>query len=167
MCLYRLLCRSALILLILLPVNLYALPQTGKPAPDFKTVTTSGQTVTLDNYKNRVLLLDFFASWCIPCRTSVPHLVELNRKYGKQGFQILGISADESERGLLAFSDRYGINYPLAMADNTIQKAYGIRSLPVMFIIDRNGKIDQVYMGFSNDIARAMEDRIKKLLTAQ
>jgi peroxiredoxin len=139
----------------------------GKPAPDFKVVTTSGQTVTLQSFKNRVLVIDFFASWCIPCRTSVPHLVAMNNKFGKQGLQILGMSADDSERVLWAFADGHRINYPLAMAGESTQKDFGIRSVPVMFIIDRNGRIDEVYIGFSNEIARAMENRIKKLLTAQ
>jgi peroxiredoxin len=90
----------------------------------------------------------------------------MNSKYGKQGLQILGISSDYGERGLRTFADWHHINYPLAFADESIQKDYGIRSLPVMFLIDRNGKIVEVYRGFSNDIARAMENRIKGLLAA-
>jgi peroxiredoxin len=167
--LHRLFCRFliALVLFLMLPAGLYALPQSGQAAPEFKVVTTSGQTVTLDNFKNNVLLLDFFASWCIPCRTSVPHLVELNSKYGKQGLQILGISADDNLRGLRSFADLHRISYPIAMNGETIQKSYGIRSLPVMFLIDKKGKIDATYIGYSNEIARAVETRIKQLLKTQ
>lgn len=159
---------SALILVLitftLFPACLHALPQAGKPAPDFKVATTTGQTVTLDSYNNKVLVLDFFATWCIPCRTSVPHLVQINNKYGKQGLQVLGVSADDSEKSLRAFSDWHKINYPMSIAGETILKDYGIRSLPVMFLIDRSGRIADVYTGFTNDIARAMENRVKELL---
>jgi len=164
----RTLSLSVLILLLfsftLFPACVHALPQAGKPAPDFKVVTTTGQTVTLNSYKDKVLVLDFFATWCIPCRTSVPHLVQINSKYGKQGLQVLGVSADDSERSLKAFRDRHQINYPMSLAGETILKDYGIRSLPVMFLIDRKGRIFDVYIGFTDDIARTMENRIKELL---
>ncbi len=152
---------------ILFPACVQALPQAGKPAPDFKVVTTTGQTVTLNSYKDKVLVLDFFATWCIPCRTSVPHLVQINSKYGKQGLQVLGVSADDSERSLNAFSDWHRINYPMSMAGDAILKDYGIRSLPVMLLIDRTGRVADVYIGFTNDIARAMENRVKELLKSQ
>lgn len=164
----RTISRYALILLfftfVLFPVCVQALPQAGKPAPDFKAVTTTGQTVTLNSYKDKVLLLDFFATWCIPCRTSVPHLVQINSKYGKQGLQILGVSADDSEKSLNAFSDWHKINYPMSIAGDTILKDYGIRSLPVMILIDRTGRVADVYIGFTNDITLAMENRVKQLL---
>jgi peroxiredoxin len=148
-----------------LPATLGAAPRPGQPAPDFKVVSTSGQPVTLDNYRGYVLLVDFFATWCQPCRQSIPHLVEMNRKYGKQGLQVLGLSADEDgERPVRAFASQYRINYPLALAGDTTTADFGIRSVPVMFVVNRKGMIVEVYRGFSDEMGRSMEQLIKRLL---
>ena len=154
-----------LIAIALLPAKLYALPRPGQPAPNFKVVTTSGQTVTQENYRGHVLVIDFFATWCIPCREAVPHLVEMNRKFGKQGLQVLGMSADEDgERVVRSFAEERHINYPLALADEAVQADFGIRAVPVMFVIDKKGKVVEVFRGFSDEIGRSMEQLIKKLL---
>jgi thiol-disulfide isomerase/thioredoxin len=89
-------CVPALILAAcILPGPALAILQKGEPAPPFKLVSTSGKQITLANYRGYVLLIDFFATWCSPCRDSIPHLVKLNRKYGGQGLQIIGLSLDE------------------------------------------------------------------------
>lgn len=148
-----------------LPGGLDAAPRPGQPAPDFNVVSTSGQQVSRDNYRGHVLLVDFFATWCQPCRQSIPHLVEMNRKYGKQGLQILGLSADEDgERPVRAFASQYRITYPLALAGDTTSADFGIRSVPVMFVIDKKGVIAEVYRGFSDEMGRSMEKLIKRLL---
>ena len=148
-----------------LPVRLEAAPRSGQPAPDFNVVSTSGQQISRENYRGHVLLIDFFATWCQPCRQSIPHLVEMNRKYGKQGLQILGLSADEDgERSVRAFASQYRITYPLALAGDTTTADFGIRSVPVMFVVDRKGVVVEVYRGFSDEMGRSMEQLIKRLL---
>ncbi|MBI2355195.1 MAG: TlpA family protein disulfide reductase [Deltaproteobacteria bacterium] len=161
--------RYALLFLVavatLLPLNAQAIPKAGQPAPGFKVVTTSGQPVTLDNYRGHVLVIDFFATWCPPCRESIPHLIEMNRKYGKQGLQILGLSLDEDgERVVRTFAEEHRINYPVALAGETVATDFGIRSVPVMFLIDKKGRIAEIYRGFNDDIGRSMEGLVKKLL---
>lgn len=154
-----------LVLAICLPTVLYATPRAGQSAPNFKVISTSGQSVSLENYRGHVLVLDFFATWCQPCRESIPHLVEMNRKYGKQGLQILGMSADEDgERQVKAFSDEHHISYPVALAGENTLADYGVRSVPVMLIIDKKGKVAEVFRGFNDEIGRATEKLIKKLL---
>lgn len=148
-----------------LPSRLEAAPRPGQPAPNFKIVTTTGQPVTLNNYRGHVLVVDFFATWCQPCRQSIPHLVEMNRKYGKQGLQILGLSADEDgERAVKAFANEYHINYPLALAGDAVTADFGIRSVPVMFVVDKKGVVAEVYRGFSDEMGRKMEQLINRLL---
>jgi peroxiredoxin len=155
-------------LIALLPAQLLALPSKGQPAPAFKVVTTSGQPVSMDNYQGRVLVVDFFATWCQPCRKSIPHLVKMNQKYGKQGLQILGMSADEDgEKVVTPFAAEHHINYPLALAGETVTDAFGVRSVPVMIVIDKKGKVAEVYRGFSDEIADSMELLVKKLLAEQ
>jgi len=152
-------------LLMLFPTQLLAAVRVGQPAPNFKVITTSGQPVSMDNYRGYVLAIDFFTTWCPPCKASIPHLVEMNRKYGKQGLQILGQSMDEDgERAVKAFIGEYHINYPVALASEQIQVDYGIVSVPVMYVIDKKGKVAAVYRGFSDEIGRSMENLVKKLL---
>lgn len=151
--------------LLALPSRLEAAPRQGQPAPNFKVITTTGQPVTLENYRGHVLVVDFFATWCQPCRQSIPHLVEMNRKYGKQGLQILGLSADEDgERDVKAFANEHHINYPLALAGDAATVDFGVRSVPVMFVIDKKGVIAEVYRGFSDEMGRKVEQLIKRLL---
>lgn len=142
-----------------------AAPRTGQTAPDFKVISTAGQTISQENYRGYVLILDFFATWCQPCRQSIPHLVEMNRKFGKQGLQILGLSVDEEgERAVKTFIDEFRVNYPLALAGDTTTADFGVRSVPVMFLIDKKGKIVEVYRGYTDDRARSLEQSIKRLL---
>lgn len=142
-----------------------AAPRTGQTAPDFKVISTTGQTISQENYRGYVLILDFFATWCQPCRQSIPHLVEMNRKFGKQGLQVLGLSVDEEgERAVKTFIDEFRVNYPLALAGDTTTSDFGVRSVPVMFLIDKKGKIVEVYRGYTDDRARSLEQSIKRLL---
>ena len=149
----------------LAPASLHATPRAGQQSPNFKVVTTSGQPVSLENYRGYVLVLDFFATWCQPCRESIPHLVEMNRKYGKQGLQVLGMSADEDEERLVkAFADERHITYPVALAGESALADFGVRSVPVMFVIDKKGKVAEVFRGFTDEVGRSTEQLIKKLL---
>ena len=142
-----------------------AAPRPGQTAPDFKVVSTTGQTISQENFRGHVLILDFFATWCQPCRQSIPHLIEMNRKYGKQGLQILGLSVDEDgERAVKTFTDEFRINYLLALAGESTTVDFGVRSVPIMFLVDRKGKIAEVYRGYTNEMARSVEQSIKRLL---
>jgi peroxiredoxin len=137
----------------------------GQLAPALRVTTTSGQIVTLANYRGRVLLIDFFASWCQPCRLSVPHLVEMNRTYGRQGLQVLGLSADEDgERAIRAFTNEFHVNYPVALAGEVTMADFGVRSVPVMFVLDKKGKVAEVYRGYTDEMGRSVEQLIKRLL---
>ncbi len=163
--LYRLLPALLLAGFALGPVRSYAVARVGQAAPNFKVVTTSGQPVSLENYRGYVLVLDFFATWCHPCRDSIPHLVELNRKYGKQGLQILGMSADEDgERAVKTFAEQNRISYPVALAGESTLVDFGVRSVPVMFVIDKRGRVAEVFRGFTEEVGRSSEQLIKKLL---
>lgn len=163
-----LLCRLVAVTMaavVLESASLYAAPRSGQTAPDFTVSTTSGQQVSLENYRGRVLILDFFATWCQPCRESIPHLLEMDKKYGQQGLYVLGMSADEDGgRAVKAFADTYHITYPVALAGAATLADFGVRSVPVMFVIDKKGRVAEVYRGFTDNVARSAEQLIKKLL---
>jgi peroxiredoxin len=142
-----------------------AILQKGDKAPPIKMVTTSGQPVTLNNYRGYVLVMDFFATWCIPCRESIPHIIGLNRKFSKQGLQVLGVSVDEGNgRELRNFIAAQRINYPVAVADDDMQADYGLRSIPTIYVINKKGMVAEKFQGYSDQTARAMEETIKRLL---
>jgi len=147
------------------PVRLYAAPRIGQTAPNFKVSTLAGQQVSSESYRGRVLVLDFFATWCKPCRASIPHLAEMNRKYGQQGLFVLGMSADEDgERAVKAFAEKNRMTYPIALAGESTLVDFGVRSVPVMFVIDKKGRVAEVFRGFTDEVARSSELLIKKLL---
>ena len=142
-----------------------AILQKGDKAPAIKLVTTSGQPVTLANYKGYVLVMDFFATWCIPCKESIPHMNTLNRKYSKQGLQILGVSVDEGGvREVKNFIADRKIAYPVAIAGEDLQTEYGLRSIPTIYVINKKGIVAEKFQGYSDQTGRAMEDAIKRLL---
>ena len=156
----------ALLALLALPFQAQAIIKKGQPAPQIKVVTTSGQRVTLANYKGHVLVMDFFATWCPPCRESIPYLIDLNRQYGKQGLQILGLSVDGgSDKVVKEFIAGEGINYPVAMANDDIQADYGLSSVPMILVIDKKGIVAERYLGISENIEKSMETLIRKLLS--
>ncbi|MBJ6802180.1 TlpA family protein disulfide reductase [Geomonas propionica] len=142
-----------------------AILQKGDPAPAIKLTTTSGQSITLNNYKGYVLVMDFFATWCIPCKEAIPHLNSLKAKYGKQGLQVLGVSVDEgSDRDVKTFINERRISYPVAIAGEETQTEYGLRSIPTVFVINKKGVVVERFQGFSDQTAKMMEDTIKRLL---
>jgi thiol-disulfide isomerase/thioredoxin len=158
---------SGLLLVIALlatPPAAFAIPQKGEPAPPFKVTTTSGQPLTLANYQGYVLILDFFASWCQPCKRSIPHIMELNRKYGKQGLQILGLSLDEDKDDLIEFVSPFKLNYPVAIAKEDLQTDYGLRSIPTLFIINKKGIVVEKFNGLTDEVKKNLEITIKRLL---
>lgn len=143
-----------------------AMVQKGEPAPAMKLVTTSGQPISLANYRGYVLVMDFFATWCIPCREAIPHLNTLNQKYGKQGLQVLGVSVDDTgERQVKSFLTDRRVSYPVAIAGEEMQTDYGLRSIPTIFVINKKGVIAEKFQGYSDQTARAIEETVKKLLT--
>jgi len=120
-----------------------------KPATfDFTLKNMEGQSVDLAQYKGRPVLLNFWATWCGPCKFEVPMFVALQDKYRDDGFVVLGVSVDDPAPALKAFAAEYKMNYPVLMADNAIQDAYGpIFAIPVTFTIKKDGTICRKHFG--------------------
>ncbi|MEO6828994.1 MAG: TlpA disulfide reductase family protein [Acidobacteriaceae bacterium] len=115
----------------------------GKQAPAFTLKTVDGKTVSLADYKGKAVLINFWATWCGPCKLEMPWLIDLQKKYEAQGFTVIGISEDDdSPKTVGDFVAKMGVNYPVLMATQAVSKAYGgIDYLPISYYIDRNGKV--------------------------
>ena len=112
----------------------------------------------------KVVVLDFWATWCPPCRAEIPGLIELQKKYQAQGLIIVGVSVDQASADTVkSFAKKMGINYPVVMAESKVVAAYGgIEGLPTTFIIDRAGRIVKQHLGFTEKAE--FETEIKALL---
>jgi thiol-disulfide isomerase/thioredoxin len=111
-------------------------------APGFSLKDLDGKKLDLTNYKGKVVLLDFWATWCGPCRVEIPGLVEMQDRYASEGFSVIGISMDDDPSAVPAFFKEFRMNYPVALGDAKISELYGgVYGLPTAFIIGRDGRI--------------------------
>jgi thiol-disulfide isomerase/thioredoxin len=118
------------------------LPKLG-PAPAWRLQDLAGKLVTSEQFKGKVVVVDFWATWCPPCRAEIPGYTQLQKKYGNDGLVIVGVSLDQAGPDVVkAFADKNGINYPLVMGDESIVGAFGgVEGIPTTFLIDRSGQI--------------------------
>ncbi len=113
-----------------------------RAAPEFSRSDLNHDQVSLAAYRGKVVLLNFWATWCAPCLIEMPHLVAWQRAYHKRGLQVVGVSMDDDVQPVDAAYRRYGLNYPVVMGDEELGELYGgILGLPVIFLIDRSGKV--------------------------
>jgi len=133
-------------------------------AADFSLKDVNGKTVRLSDYRGKVVLLDFWATWCGPCKIEIPWFIEFERKYKDRGFSVIGVSMDdEGWEAVKPFLARMRVNYRVVIGDDETGQAYGgVDALPTTFLIDRDGRIAATHVGLAG--RRDFEDGILQLL---
>jgi len=130
----------------------------GKKAPDFKLNTIDGKEIKLSDFKGKKVILNFWATWCSPCRAEIPDFVKFYNE-NKNKVEIIGIAVGSRERDVMEIVKKYKITYPVCIGDNKIEKLYGpINAVPTSFIIDENGYIKEKKIGIMN------EEELKEIL---
>ena len=153
------------------PVSRAATSADSKLAPDFALQSLAGKTVRLSDFRGKAVLLNFWATWCEPCKIEMPWFVELQKQYGPQGFEIVGVSmGDDTPTEVAKFAQTMGVDYPIlvgkeAQRDSVADLYGGVQFLPVSIYIDRDGKIVNKIFGLKS--RSEIEDSIKKALTAE
>jgi peroxiredoxin len=135
----------------------------GKQAPDFSLQDLQGKQVKLSDFRGKAVLLNFWATFCGPCKVEMPWLVELQKQYGPQGFEIVGVALDDSgKEAIEKFAKEMGVNYTILQGQDAVGDAYGAVGLPATYYIDRNGKIIDSALGL---VSRSeIENNIKRSL---
>src|SRR4030042_3681066 len=159
---------STLLIIPILLLGCRSNADSSKIAPDFTLKDLSGNSVSLQQYRGKVVLLDFWATWCQPCRYSIPELVDIQDKYRDKGLVVIGISVDDprkvTNKYIAAFKEKYKVNYTILRADEKISATYfGKRNFPIptIFLINREGMIVNKHTGF---IPGAVEKLLTKIL---
>lgn len=153
----------AALLVIMVGLNI-VLAQSKQKAPNFSLKTAQGATIELAKLKNKLVVVNFWATWCGPCRAEIPGFLDVYEKYKDKGLEIVGISLDDGGwDDVTPFVKRFNIDYPVVIGDGKIARAYGnIQAIPTTFIVDREGFIVDRHVGYmSKD---QLEKRVKSLL---
>ena len=139
-------------------------PKPGTTAPDFTLQSLDGKTVHLSDFRGKAVLLNFWATWCEPCKLEMPWFVELEKQYGPQGLEVVGVAMDDSGKDTIAkFAKEMGVNYPVLLGEESVGEEYGgLAYLPTSFYLDRDGKVVQRVFGLRS--RSDIEDWIKEAL---
>jgi peroxiredoxin len=138
-------------------------PQTA--APDFTLKSLEGRNLRLKEQRGNVVLVNFWATWCGPCKQEMPQLNRLYDKYRASGFVLLGINVDENPQQAAGIAQRLGLHFPVLFdADKTVSKLYDLNSMPATVLIDRDGRVRYLHRGYREGVEDAYDQQIRELV---
>ena len=137
----------------------------GQLAPDFALKSSTGENLRLSEYRGDVVMLNFWATWCGPCRQEMPLLDELYKRYERVGFNLLGVNIDDDSRRAMRMIEELGVNFPVLFdARKEVSKLYEVEAMPVTVLIDREGNVRYVHHGYKPGYEDKYLDQIRSLL---
>ena len=139
--------------------------EAGAPAPNFSLPNAKGEPLALDKLRGRVVYVDFWASWCGPCRRSFPWMNEMQQKYGNKGFTVVAINVDKKRADAEKFLAQIPANFQVVYDEaGTTPAAYAVKGMPSSYLIDARGNVSYVERGFVDESKTPLEERVKALL---
>lgn len=137
----------------------------GQTAPDFALKSSSGENLRLSEYRGDVVMVNFWATWCGPCRQEMPLLDELYARYGRVGFSLLGVNIDDNQSKAMNMVSELGVSFPV-LFDSTkeVSKLYDVDAMPVTVLIDREGTVRYVHLGYKPGYEDKYLDQVRSLL---
>ena len=154
-----------LLLSLLAPLAAPAAPAPGSTAPDFTLHSLGGPNLRLQEQRGRVVLLNFWASWCGPCREEMPQLNRLHEKYRASGVSLLGVNVDEDPSKVQALVAQLGVKFPVLMdTDKQVSRLYDMNAMPATLLIDREGKVRYLHRGYRAGFEQTYEQQLRELL---
>jgi peroxiredoxin len=142
-----------------------ALPAIGVVAPDFALKSDSGRNVRLSELRGQVVLVNFWASWCSPCRQELPLLNKIFTRYRAAGFTLLAISVDDDRKNAEAMLKRLELHFPTLFDGNkNVVRLYGVDTMPATLLIDRDGRVRYLHRGYYDGYERKYEQQVRELL---
>jgi peroxiredoxin len=135
------------------------------PAPDFTLKSLDGPNLRLAEQRGRVVLVNFWATWCGPCKQEMPHLNRLYDKYRTSGFVLLGVNVDEDARQAAGTAAKLGVRFPVLFdAEKAVSKLYDLQSMPATVLIDRDGRVRYLHRGYRDGLEASYEQQIRELV---
>ena len=137
----------------------------GQPAPDFALKSSTGENMRLSEYRGDVVMINFWATWCGPCRQEMPLLDELYSRYQRVGFNLLGVNIDDDSRRAMKMIEELGVNFPVLFdSRKEVSKLYEVEAMPVTVLVDREGTVRHVHHGYKPGYEEKYLDEIRSLL---
>ncbi len=138
---------------------------TGREAPDFALKSSTGENLRLSEYRGDVVMVNFWATWCGPCRQEMPLLEELFSRYERVGFTLLGVNIDDDPRRAMAMAQELGVTFPVVF-DNTkeVSKLYDVNAMPVTVLVDKEGRVRHVHHGYKPGYEEKYLNEVRALL---
>jgi peroxiredoxin len=135
------------------------------PAPDFTLRSVGGSNLRLKEHRGQVVLLNFWATWCGPCREEMPHLNRLYDKYRASGFLLLGVNVDDDAKHAAGASSKLGLHFPILLdTDKKVSRLYELSTMPSTVLIDRDGKVRYIHLGYKGGYEETYDKQIRELL---
>ena len=154
-----------LIFSVLAATSLASSGLAGRPAPDFALKSSSGENLRLSEYRGDVVMINFWATWCGPCRQEMPLLDELYSRYERVGFNLLGVNIDDDSNRAMAMINELGVSFPVLFdSRKEVSKMYDVDAMPVTVIVDREGTVRHVHQGYKPGYELKYLDEVRALL---
>ncbi len=161
----RILSKIALLVFIILPFSVSAI-SVGDTVPSFKARTLDGsKNVAVEDYRGKVVLIDFWASWCPPCLKSLPKYDDLRREIGTSDFEIVAVNVDENVEDAKKFLAKHPVSYPIAKdPKGVLPGVFGVKAMPTSYLVDKNGVVKYVHAAFKEGDIEKLRAEIEKLI---